>query len=129
MNGLVAYLRAEKIGAVVDATHPFAAQMSRNAIEACRLAGVPLLGLQRAAWVAAKGRPLAHVDSIEAAVDALPVRGTGVFGDWQAEPCGLSPPSRTTICCDWSMRPMCRRCLIARWFWRAARLRQRAIWR
>ncbi|TPQ51468.1 cobalt-precorrin-6A reductase, partial [Prosthecomicrobium hirschii] len=36
--GLVAYLRAEAIEAVVDATHPFAAVMSRHAAEACRIA-------------------------------------------------------------------------------------------
>ena len=34
--GLADFLRAEKIGAVVDATHPFAARMSMNAAEACR---------------------------------------------------------------------------------------------
>lgn len=79
VSGLVAYLRAEQIGAVVDATHPFAAQMSRNAIEACRLAGVPLVGLQRAAWVAGKGDRWSHVDSIEAAVDALPRAAARVF--------------------------------------------------
>ncbi|MFN7052579.1 MAG: precorrin-6A/cobalt-precorrin-6A reductase, partial [Gemmobacter sp.] len=33
--GLVDYLRAERISHVVDATHPFAAQMSRHAVQAC----------------------------------------------------------------------------------------------
>ena len=33
--GLVAYLRAERITHVVDATHPFAAQMSTHAVAAC----------------------------------------------------------------------------------------------
>jgi hypothetical protein len=36
--GLIDYLRAERIDRVVDATHPFAAQMSRNAVEACAVA-------------------------------------------------------------------------------------------
>lgn len=35
---------------VVDATHPFAAGISRNAAEACAAAGVPLLRLQRPGW-------------------------------------------------------------------------------
>ncbi|MES2432733.1 MAG: cobalt-precorrin-6A reductase [Pseudomonadota bacterium] len=77
--GLVDYLRTEKIASVVDATHPFAAQMSRNAVEACALAGVPLLGLQRAAWVAAAGDDWRHVGSIEAAVEALPDAPARVF--------------------------------------------------
>ncbi|WP_426034004.1 cobalt-precorrin-6A reductase [Cypionkella sp. TWP1-2-1b2] len=79
IDGLVEYLRAERIGAVVDATHPFAAQMSRNAVEACGRVGVPLLGLQRAAWVAAAGDNWVHVGSMEAAVDALPDAQARVF--------------------------------------------------
>lgn len=77
--GLLDYLRRENIGAVVDATHPFAAQMSRNAIAACAQAGVPLLGLQRPAWVAGAGNRWTHVDSIEAAVQALPDAPARVF--------------------------------------------------
>jgi precorrin-6A/cobalt-precorrin-6A reductase len=77
--GLVDYLRAERIDAVIDATHPFAAQMSRNAIEACARAGVPLLGLERAPWVAGIGNRWVHVDSLEAAVAALPDAPTRVF--------------------------------------------------
>lgn len=49
-NGLAAYLTTERIDALVDATHPFAAAMSRNAAEAARRAGVPLLALTRPAW-------------------------------------------------------------------------------
>ncbi|WGX99039.1 cobalt-precorrin-6A reductase [Nocardioides sp. L-11A] len=36
--------------AVVDATHPFAAGISRNAAAACAAAGVPLLRLERPGW-------------------------------------------------------------------------------
>lgn len=79
VTGLLTYLRAEGIGAVVDATHPFAAQMSRNAIEACALAGVPLIGLERPAWVAQAGDQWTHVGSIEAAVQALPDAPARVF--------------------------------------------------
>ncbi|XBB69574.1 cobalt-precorrin-6A reductase [Nocardioides sp. WV_118_6] len=35
---------------VVDATHPFAAGISRNAAAACAAAGVPLLRLERPGW-------------------------------------------------------------------------------
>lgn len=79
VSGLVDYLRAERIGAVIDATHPFAAQMSRNAVEACAQAGVRLLGLERAPWVAGAGDHWTHVGSMEAAVAALPDAPTRVF--------------------------------------------------
>ena len=48
--GLAAYLEAERISLVVDATHPFAAQMSAQAHEACRLKQVPLFRFERPAW-------------------------------------------------------------------------------
>lgn len=55
VDGLAAYLARERIGAVVDATHPFAARMSANAAEACRRTGVPLLAFVRPAWDAEPG--------------------------------------------------------------------------
>lgn len=54
VDGLVAYLREHRIPAVVDATHPFAAGISRNAAQACRRAGVPLLRLERPSWAASE---------------------------------------------------------------------------
>ncbi|MDR5857525.1 cobalt-precorrin-6A reductase [Caballeronia sp. LZ062] len=50
VTGLVDYLRVERIALVIDATHPYAAQMSRHAREACTLADVPLWAVRRAAW-------------------------------------------------------------------------------
>ena len=49
-EGLAAHLKAERIDALIDATHPFAANISRNAAKAARLAGVPLLALLRPQW-------------------------------------------------------------------------------
>ena len=69
--GLLSYLRAEAITHVVDATHPFAVQMSSNAIAACREAGVPLIALGRAPWVAGPGDNWHHVPDIAGAVKAL----------------------------------------------------------
>ncbi|CUK06364.1 Precorrin-6A reductase [Ruegeria denitrificans] len=71
VDGLSRYLRAHAITHVVDATHPFAAQMSRNAIAACRDAGVPLMALNRPAWVAQEGDRWQHVPDIDGAVAAL----------------------------------------------------------
>jgi precorrin-6A/cobalt-precorrin-6A reductase len=69
VDGLVAWLRAERIAAIVDATHPFAAQMTAHAVAAAAQAGVPLLRLDRPgfppdpAWTV--------VPSLAAAADAL----------------------------------------------------------
>ena len=79
VDGLQIFLQAERITHVVDATHPFAAQMSSNAVEACARAGVPLLALERPAWRAQDGDVWQHVPDIAAAVQALPAEPTRVF--------------------------------------------------
>jgi precorrin-6A/cobalt-precorrin-6A reductase len=71
IDGLMQYLVSERIDALVDATHPFAAQMKAHAIAAAKLAGVPLLAVERPAWTAGPGDNWIEVDSMEAAVDAL----------------------------------------------------------
>ncbi|WP_435660425.1 cobalt-precorrin-6A reductase [Leisingera caerulea] len=78
-EGLAAYLVAENITHVVDATHPFAAQMSSNAVHACDAAGVPLCAFERPAWQAGEGDQWLHTDSIEEAVSALPDTPARVF--------------------------------------------------
>ncbi|MFV1493398.1 cobalt-precorrin-6A reductase [Phaeobacter sp. JH18-32] len=79
VEGLAAYLRAKSITHVVDATHPFAAQMSTNAVRACKAAGVPLCAFERPAWQAGEGDQWVHTDSIEGAVNALPDSPARVF--------------------------------------------------
>lgn len=70
-EGLAAYLRANAVTHVVDATHPFAARMSRNAVAACAATRVPLVALTRPAWVPAAGDRWTHVPDIAGAVAAL----------------------------------------------------------
>jgi precorrin-6A/cobalt-precorrin-6A reductase len=77
--GLLAYLAAHEISRVIDATHPFAAQMSRHAVLACTSARIPLLALERPAWAAQQGDRWTHVPDTEAAVLALPDRPSRVF--------------------------------------------------
>ena len=48
--GLAHYLRQTRIGALVDATHPFATQMTANAIATARQTRTPLLVVLRPAW-------------------------------------------------------------------------------
>lgn len=69
--GLVDYLRQEEITHVIDATHPFAAQMSRNAVQACAEAGVPLIAFTRAPWEAIAGDAWTQVDDTASAVRTL----------------------------------------------------------
>jgi len=69
--GLADYLRANRIDAVIDATHPFAAQMSRHAVEATRLCAIKLLRLARPAWQAPPGARWHHVSTIARVPAAL----------------------------------------------------------
>jgi precorrin-6A/cobalt-precorrin-6A reductase len=59
-DGLRAWIDEHEIGAVVDATHPFSPQITRNAVVACREAGVPLLRLQRPGWAHEPGAETWH---------------------------------------------------------------------
>jgi precorrin-6A/cobalt-precorrin-6A reductase len=77
--GLADYLRVENIDRVVDATHPFAAQMSANAIVACDSAGVPLLALERAPWQRSPEDRWIEVDDVVAAAEALGPAARRVF--------------------------------------------------
>lgn len=73
--GLVGWITEHDVGAVVDATHPFAGTMGSHAAQACSQTDVPLLRLARPGWA---GHPDAgdwtwvdgHVAAREAA-DAL----------------------------------------------------------
>jgi precorrin-6A/cobalt-precorrin-6A reductase len=71
IDGLVRYLQAQRITQVIDATHPFAAQMSRHAISACAALGIPLLAMERPAWQASPGDQWLHVADMDAAARAL----------------------------------------------------------
>ncbi|MFI6599658.1 cobalt-precorrin-6A reductase [Nonomuraea sp. NPDC050536] len=70
-DGLAAWLAAERIDAMVDATHPFAARMSASAAEASATNGVPLLTLRRPGWREGPGDAWERVGSLRAAADLL----------------------------------------------------------
>lgn len=73
VDGLADYLQAEKITHVIDATHPFAAQMSSNATLACAQAKIPLIALTRAPWVKQAGDNWSCVPDIASAASALDI--------------------------------------------------------
>jgi precorrin-6A/cobalt-precorrin-6A reductase len=70
-EGLARYLREQRLGILIDATHPYAAAISANAAEAAGAAGVKLLALRRPAWEKAAGDTWIEVEGVDAAVAAL----------------------------------------------------------
>jgi precorrin-6A/cobalt-precorrin-6A reductase len=70
-EGLARHLREEGIDALIDATHPYAAVISANAVRAANAAAVPLLALRRPPWPKAEGDHWIEVDTVDDAVAAL----------------------------------------------------------
>ena len=79
VDGLAAYLARARIDLVVDATHPFASQITRNAAAACTAADVPRLRLQRPAWQPVEGDRWERVADAGEAARALRRYGAKVF--------------------------------------------------
>ncbi len=69
--GLADYLRSERIDALIDGTHPYAATISAHAAEAARQTGIPLVVLRRPPWVERAGDRWTEVGDAPAAVAAL----------------------------------------------------------
>ncbi|MET9028486.1 cobalt-precorrin-6A reductase [Nocardia sp. NPDC004168] len=78
-EGLRAWLAANDVAAMVDATHPFAAAISANAAVAARASGVPLLHLRRPRWVEQAGDRWMRVPDLPAAATAVGTFGERVF--------------------------------------------------
>ncbi|CAB3752042.1 cobalt-precorrin-6A reductase [Paraburkholderia humisilvae] len=70
-QGLQAYLAHQRIGLLIDATHPFAARISANAAQACRDAAIPYWALRRAPWQPQADDRWQMVDSWQQIVAAL----------------------------------------------------------
>jgi precorrin-6A/cobalt-precorrin-6A reductase len=77
--GLIEYLQVEKIDLLIDATHPFAAQISGNAAGAAMKVGIPRLMLIRPKWVRSSLDDWIEVESVEAAVAAIPATAERIF--------------------------------------------------
>ncbi|EIC21212.1 cobalt-precorrin-6A reductase [Thiorhodovibrio frisius] len=75
VEGLHAFLLERAIDAVVDATHPFADTMGQHAALACDQAKVPLLRLERPAWMPQPGDCWHPVADWEQAVAFLQIQG------------------------------------------------------
>ncbi len=79
VDGLARYLQDTGVTHLVDATHPFADQMSRNAIAASERTGVPLAALTRPPWSPVQGDRWQQVADMDAALAALDGPARRVF--------------------------------------------------
>ena len=80
VEGLSAWLETEGVAAVVDATHPYAATISRHAKLACDGLGIPRVQLWRPAWLPVEGDAWTGVASMEAAANAVAVAPVSAQG-------------------------------------------------
>ncbi len=93
-EGLAQYLNAARIDMLVDATHPYAATISENAVQAAAIAGIPLLALRRPAWTPIAGDRWTEVADAQEAVRALGPASRRVFlalGRQEIAPFGSAP--------------------------------------
>lgn len=71
-EGLAAFLKTEQFTCIVDATHPFAQVISSHAVNAASVAGIPLLRLERPAWVQNPEDRWIPATSLDEAAQLLP---------------------------------------------------------
>jgi precorrin-6A/cobalt-precorrin-6A reductase len=108
-EGLAAYLRAEGIAALIDATHPFAARITTNAAIAAAQAAVPRLCVLRPAWTRQPGddwREVATMADAFIAIGPTPRRVFLTIGQQELAPFGpphaylirsVDPPDQDTL--------------------------------
>ncbi len=70
-DGLARFIEDEGVGLLLDATHPYAAQISRNAAAAAELAGIPCWALRRPGWQAGPGDDWRDVSDWAELIEAL----------------------------------------------------------
>lgn len=75
-EGIIAHFNSEQIDLVIDATHPYATQISGNVAQACHAVAMPCIQYHRPAWEQVKGDNWIIVHSIEEAASILPNHGT-----------------------------------------------------
>ena len=98
--GLADYLVAERIDALIDATHPYANIISENAAAAARQTSVPFMALRRPPWTAVAGDRWAEVNDTSAAVRAIgeaPRRVFVALGRNELAPFAAAPQHRYLV--------------------------------
>jgi precorrin-6A/cobalt-precorrin-6A reductase len=99
-EGLADYLVAERVDALIDATHPYANIISENAVAAARKTRVPFVVLRRPPWSAVTGDRWIEVSDARAAADAIGQDSRAVFvtiGRNELAPFARAPQHRYLI--------------------------------
>ena len=100
-EGLAAALRAEGYDVVVDATHPFAAQMRWHAAEAAAAVGVPRVRVERPGWSEQPGDRWRRVPTIGEAAEAVAADPAGcvflTIGRTELHRFAVGPPRRWVV--------------------------------
>jgi precorrin-6A/cobalt-precorrin-6A reductase len=78
-DGLIRHLADHRVDILIDATHPYAANMSANAATAARAAGVKLLALRRPGWAPIAGDRWIDAKDPQDAVQAIGAAPARVF--------------------------------------------------
>jgi precorrin-6A/cobalt-precorrin-6A reductase len=79
-DGFRDYLKQAGIIAVIDATHPFAAQMTHTAASVCQNLDMPHVILQRPEWIASDADDWRFVENIDEIPDIIPDGATVFLG-------------------------------------------------
>ena len=73
-GGLANFIRENKVGRLIDATHPFAENISRNAAIAASNTGIVFEIKQRSPWPKLEGDHWQEVEDLESACAAIPAQ-------------------------------------------------------
>jgi precorrin-6A/cobalt-precorrin-6A reductase len=99
-DGLADAIRQEGFTHVVDATHPFATEISRHAVVACATTATPLVALERKPWIKTLDDIWIEVADIASAVAALPEKPARIFlaiGRQHIAPFAMRPQHAYTL--------------------------------
>ncbi|MBE7620528.1 cobalt-precorrin-6A reductase [Komagataeibacter sp. FXV2] len=123
VEGLAHWLSHNRVAAVIDATHPFAARISANAVAACARAGVALARVERPAWAPSPGDRWTMVPDMAAAARAigpaprrilLTIGRKDLLAFRDLDPCGHTWLVRSVDAPDPALLPMGARTIQAR---------------
>ncbi len=107
-EGLAQFIRAEGIDLLLDATHPYAAQISHNAAQAARACAIPCWALRRPAWQPQAGDDWREVADWAELIQALQPFHRPLFTLGRA-PCNICMkfrPSNSGPCVPWTLTPV-----------------------
>lgn len=76
VDGLIDYISKQKVDKIYDATHPFALNITKNAIQAAQQSGIEYERIERAPWEKVTNDNWIEVASIQEAADRLPENAT-----------------------------------------------------